>query len=104
MVTMLSMVLASTPSTAPQVQAMAAGWLTHLSYLAAAAMFILSLKWLSAPKTARRGVFIGELGMLLAVVGTLLHFQVMELQWVAFGIVRSRALPRATVRKEIESA
>ncbi len=30
--------------------------LTQASYLAAAALFILSLRWLSDPKTARRGV------------------------------------------------
>jgi len=33
--------------------------LTQASYLAAAALFILSLRWLSAPKTARRGVAAG---------------------------------------------
>src|SRR6266850_5629619 len=44
----------------------------EITYLIATALFILSLKWLSSPKTARRGVFAGELGMLLAIVGTLL--------------------------------
>ena len=43
------------------------------SYLVAAALFILSLKWLSHPRTARRGVLAGEIGMALAVIGTLMH-------------------------------
>jgi len=42
-------------------------------YVAAAASFVLSLKWMSAPATARRGVLVGEIGMLLAIVGTLLR-------------------------------
>ncbi len=55
------------------------------SYLAAAALFILSLKWLSHPRTARRGVLAGEVGMALAVIGTLLIFHV-GIKWVLIGI------------------
>jgi NAD(P) transhydrogenase subunit beta len=47
-----------------------------LAYLAAGALFILALKWLSAPGTARRGIRAGEIGMLLAVVGTLIHEEI----------------------------
>jgi NAD(P) transhydrogenase subunit beta len=56
------------------------------SYLAAAALFILSLKWLSHPKTSRRGVHAGELGMALAVVGTLLMYNVVTYKWVLVGV------------------
>ncbi|HYN99790.1 MAG TPA: hypothetical protein VEU28_08975, partial [Actinomycetota bacterium] len=35
-------------------------------YLISAVGFILSLKWLSHPSTARKGVKAGEIGMLLA--------------------------------------
>ena len=45
----------------------------EIAYLIAAALFILSLKWMSSPTTARHGVWAGELGMLLAIVGTLFH-------------------------------
>jgi NAD(P) transhydrogenase subunit beta len=41
-------------------------------YLLASIGFILAVKWMNHPDTARRGVFIGEMGMLLAVIGTLL--------------------------------
>ena len=54
--------------------------------LVAAALFILSLKWLSHPRTARRGVRAGEIGMALAVIGTLLMFHV-GYKWVLLGIV-----------------
>ena len=47
--------------------------LTQASYLLAAALFILSLRWLNHPSTARRGVAAGVAGMTAAIVGTLLH-------------------------------
>jgi proton-translocating NAD(P)+ transhydrogenase subunit beta len=56
------------------------------SYLLAAALFILSLKWLSHPRTARHGVLAGEIGMVMAVIGTLIMFHV-GLKWVLMGIV-----------------
>ncbi len=43
---------------------------TELTYLAAAALFILALYWMNSPRTARRGVFSGVIAMVLAVVGT----------------------------------
>ncbi len=64
-----------------------AEYLINSTYLIATALFILSLKWLSSPTTARRGVFAGELGMLLAVVGTLLHQGIVEYKWIASGLV-----------------
>jgi len=58
----------------------------EIIYLVASALFILSLKWMSSPTTARHGVWAGELGMLLAIGGTLLH-QGMSYQWIAVGLV-----------------
>jgi H+-translocating NAD(P) transhydrogenase subunit beta len=51
-------------------------------YILAAASFILAIKWMNSPATARRGVFVGEVGMLLAVVGTLLRHEVVSYQWI----------------------
>ena len=45
----------------------------ELLYLIASVLFILSLKWMSSPTTARHGIWAGEAGMLLAICGTLLH-------------------------------
>ena len=41
-------------------------------YLIGAIGFVLSLKWMSSAPTARRGILAGELGFLVAIVGTLL--------------------------------
>src|SRR6266513_4375512 len=59
----------------------------EITYLIATALFILSLKWLSSPATARRGVFAGELGMLLAIAGTLLHHGIVEYKWIVIALV-----------------
>jgi len=59
----------------------------EIAYLIATALFVLSLKWLSSPVTARRGVFAGEIGMLLAIVGTLLHKGIVDYKWIAIALV-----------------
>ena len=56
-------------------------------FLFACACFILSLKWLSAPATARRGNHIGALGMTAAIVGALVSAGVMNYTWIIIGIV-----------------
>ena len=61
-------------------------------YLVAAALFILALKWMSAPATARRGVISGEVGMLLAVVGTLLRHEVVNYQWIVVALMLGAAI------------
>lgn len=72
-------------------------YLLPLLYILAAAGFILALKWMSSPSTARRGVIAGEVGMFLAVVGTLLRFEVVEYQWIfaAFLIGSAIGVPLA---------
>jgi NAD(P) transhydrogenase subunit beta len=59
----------------------------EITYLIATALFVLSLKWLSSPVTARRGVWAGEVGMLLAIAGTLLHNGIVDYRWIAIGLV-----------------
>jgi NAD(P) transhydrogenase subunit beta len=51
------------------------------------ALFILGLKGLSSPKYARRGMFLAELGMVVAVVGTLFHEAIVTYTWIAGGLV-----------------
>jgi H+-translocating NAD(P) transhydrogenase subunit beta len=65
---------------------LASDTLIEVTYLIATALFILALKWLSSPATARRGVWAGEAGMLLAIIGTLLHHG-LTYKWVAIGLV-----------------
>ncbi len=66
-------------------------------YILSAALFILSLKWMNSPATARRGVFAGEFGMLMAIVGTLLRHEVVNYQWilVAFFVGSAIGIPIA---------
>ena len=59
----------------------------QLIYLVSTALFILSLKWMSAPSTARRGVWAGELGMLLAICATLLYRGIVDFRWIAIALV-----------------
>jgi NAD(P) transhydrogenase subunit beta len=58
-----------------------------LAYLVAAVLFILCLRGLSSPEGARRGLFLGEVGMFLAVVATLLHKDIVRYEWILAGIV-----------------
>jgi NAD(P) transhydrogenase subunit beta len=64
----------------------------QISYLLSAALFILALKWMSAPSTARRGVLAGEIGMLLAIVGTLVRHDVVDYQWIMIAFLIGSAV------------
>jgi H+-translocating NAD(P) transhydrogenase subunit beta len=80
----------------------------QLIYLAASALFILALKWMSSPATAERGVRAGEIGMVLAIGGTLLNHGIVDYKWIAIaivlgtvigiplGLVRMTAVPQRT--------
>ena len=61
--------------------------LIEVTYLIATALFILALKWMSSPVTARRGVRAGEIGMALAIAGTLLNHDIVDYKWVAIALV-----------------
>jgi H+-translocating NAD(P) transhydrogenase subunit beta len=61
--------------------------IAEASYLLAAVLFVLGLKGLSSPESARRGMFQAEVGMLLAVVGTLLYFEIVTWIWIVVGVV-----------------
>jgi NAD(P) transhydrogenase subunit beta len=59
----------------------------ELSYLVAASLFILGLKKLGSPATARQGNLWAAVGMLLAVVATLLDRQVLNYQMILVGLL-----------------
>ena len=61
-------------------------------YIVSAALFILSLKWMNSPATARRGVFAGEIGMLMAIIGTLLKHDVVNYEWIIVAFVLGSAI------------
>jgi NAD(P) transhydrogenase subunit beta len=70
-----------------------------LLYMLAAIGFILAIKWMNSPATARRGVIVGEIGMALAVIGTLLRFEVVSYEWIliAFFLGTAVGIPIAYI-------
>ncbi len=54
-------------------------------YIAASILFIIGLKRLSKPSTARNGNFLSAIGMLLAIVATLMTTG-LEFQWIIVGL------------------
>jgi len=61
--------------------------LSNLSYVLASVLFILGIKKLSHPKTAREGNFIAALGMLIAIVATLLSNGQIDLKLIFIGMI-----------------
>jgi NAD(P) transhydrogenase subunit beta len=59
----------------------------NLAYLVAAVLFILGLKGLGSPKTAVRGNMLGAVGMLIAIIATLVDRQVLTFGWIIAGMV-----------------
>ena len=66
--------------------------LVQIAYLIASGLFVLALMWMSSPKTARRGVWAGEVGMVLAVVGTLLHHDVVSYDLILIAMLIGTAI------------
>ncbi len=59
----------------------------QLAYLLSAVLFILGLKRLSHPDTARGGNRLAAIGMLLAIVATLIGEQILTWQWIIAGLL-----------------
>src|SRR5579871_5485853 len=74
------------------------GFVQYL-YIISAGLFILSLKWMNHPDTSRRGVFAGEIGMLVAITGAFLAFDVHNWVWIiaAFFIGTAVGIPIAYI-------
>src|SRR5450432_625969 len=62
-------------------------YVIEVVYLIASALFILSLKWMSSPTTARHGILAGEIGMVLAIGGTLLRHGIVDYKWIVIALV-----------------
>jgi len=59
----------------------------NLIYLIAASIFIIGLKKLSSPKTARNGNRLSALGMLVAIIATTLKYTDINIEWIITGLV-----------------
>jgi NAD(P) transhydrogenase subunit beta len=56
-------------------------------YLIASVLFILGIKNLSSPKTARKGNLYSAIGMFIAVVVTLIDKRIISYEWIILGII-----------------
>ncbi len=61
--------------------------LAQLAYLLAAVFFIIGLKMLSSPKTARRGNLVAAVGMLLAIIVTLTDQKILDFSYIIAGLI-----------------
>jgi H+-translocating NAD(P) transhydrogenase subunit beta len=59
----------------------------EFSYLLASILFILGLRGMSHPETARRGMHLAEFGMATAVIGTLLQREIISYEWIIAGLL-----------------
>ncbi|MFZ3265931.1 MAG: NAD(P)(+) transhydrogenase (Re/Si-specific) subunit beta [Terriglobales bacterium] len=78
------------------------------AYIVAVVLFILSLRFLSSPKSARWGVLAGEIGAALAVAATLFNPELVQYRWIVItlilgagvgiplGLVKMTAVPQRT--------
>src|SRR6266436_974382 len=65
-------------------------WQTYFiefSYLLASILFILGLKGLSHPETPKRWMHMAQFGMLMAIIGTLMHFEIVSYAGIIVGLL-----------------
>ncbi|HKZ21211.1 MAG TPA: NAD(P)(+) transhydrogenase (Re/Si-specific) subunit beta, partial [Acidimicrobiia bacterium] len=60
---------------------------SQLAYLAASILFILGLRGLTKPDKARRGMMLAAIGMLIAIIGTLVKAEIISYGWILVGLV-----------------
>mgnify|MGYP001272519304 FL=1 len=65
---------------------------TNVFYVLASVLFILGIKKLSHPKTARNGNFLSACGMFIAIVSTLVANDNIDLQMIALGMIIGSAI------------
>ncbi|MEN2993326.1 MAG: NAD(P)(+) transhydrogenase (Re/Si-specific) subunit beta [Bacteroidia bacterium] len=58
----------------------------QVSYLIASILFIVAIKLLNSPRTARLGNALGALGMALGMIATLFHKGILRYEWIALGV------------------
>jgi NAD(P) transhydrogenase subunit beta len=67
-------------------------YLPDFAYIVAIALFVLSLRWLSSPATARRGVLAGEIGAALAVLTTFFNPELVQYKWIVVALIGGAAI------------
>jgi NAD(P) transhydrogenase subunit beta len=72
--------------------AIATQQLIDFAYIAAIILFVLALRWLSSPVTARHGVLAGEIGAALAVIATLNAPDLVQYKWIIVTLIIGAAI------------
>ncbi len=65
---------------------------TQVSYLTASVLFILGLRSLTKPDSARKGMQQAAMGMMLAIVGTLTKHEIVDYKWIVAGLALGTAI------------
>lgn len=66
--------------------------LIQIAYLLASVSFIVAIKLLASPRTARTGNLLGAVGMLLGMIATLFYKEIVRYEWIAVGVAVGAAL------------
>lgn len=69
-----------------------------LGYVVASGLFIMGLKMLGSPATARKGNFVSAIGMLVAIVAALLDQGIVEFTWILAGMAVGGAIGAVAAR------
>jgi NAD(P) transhydrogenase subunit beta len=73
--------------------------LIQVAYLVAAFCFILGLRWLSSPRSARRGNAVAAVGMGIAIVATLIDRRVVDYEWIVVAALVGAAVGAVAARR-----
>ena len=70
----------------------------QLTYLLSAILFVVGLKRLQSPATARKGNGLAALAMLLAIIATVLETQILDWTWILVGVALGGMIGGAAAR------
>jgi len=62
-------------------------FIAEIFYLIAALLFVVGLKKMSKPETARQGNALSAFGMLIAIVATLVHYHILDWTYIVIGML-----------------
>ena len=62
------------------------------AYIVAVVLFVLAIKWLGSPVSARRGVLAGEIAAGLAVIATLYNPELVDYKWIVIALIIGAAI------------
>ena len=73
--------------------------LVQIAYLVAAFCFILGLRWLSSPRSARRGNAVAAVGRAIAIAATLIDRRVVDYEWIVIAALVGAAVGAVAARR-----